>query len=136
LLDPLPGHGDGIIAKDCLALIVSLPQADALATAQVDCRPDPHKRPMTPMKASTELMPPEYATDKNRPQVAEPINRPAFLVRPAHGPGGFVTGSVAEFVRILTLACGPSPRQPTSGGATFLGGRSCFPVYVYLPSCG
>ena len=40
LADPVPGHRRRVVAEDRFALVVSLPQADALAAAQVDRRPN------------------------------------------------------------------------------------------------
>ena len=39
---PLLRHGDGIFAENRFAIIVTLLEADAFASTQVDCRPDFH----------------------------------------------------------------------------------------------
>ena len=53
LLGELPGDGGRVLGEDGLLLVVALPQADALATAKIDRRPDLHGQ-FVPSEASAD----------------------------------------------------------------------------------
>ena len=43
LIDPVAGHRGGVFREDGFPLVISLLEADAPATSQVDSRPDFHR---------------------------------------------------------------------------------------------